>query len=127
MATLVGETTARHYEKAVQTSLMGTRELAYIQVDMNTDVATDYTEPNSLYAKAIKGLQAAIEIYAVGRPSGTYFTVIAASDTLPRDPGDYLADGDRNSILEDAVDAATGANSRVFDGILTGWNIDNDC
>jgi len=127
MPSLVGETTARHYEKAVETSLMGTRQLAYIQVDMGTDVATDYTEPNSLYAKAIKGLQTTIELYAVGAPSGEKFTVIAATDTLPRDSGDYLADGDRNSILEDAVDAATGANSRVFDGILQGWNIDNDC
>lgn len=138
MATLVGAggtiaggtgstTFARNFEKAVETSKMGTRELAYFQVDMNTDVETNYTDPTSLFAQAVKGLQQVVEIYAVGRPNGQEFTVIAASDTAPRDSGDSVANGLRNSILEAAVDAATGASCSVFDGLLNGWNIENDC
>ena len=127
MANLIGTNFARNYVKAAATTTMGTRELAFFQVDMNTDVETNYTASNSLYAQAIKGLQTVVEIYAIGRPNGSNFTVIAASDTAPRDNGDTVADGNRNSILEDAIDAATGESSRVFDGLLTGWNIENDC
>ena len=43
MPSLVGTTIARNYVKAVETSKMGTRELAFFQVDMNTDVTTGYT------------------------------------------------------------------------------------
>lgn len=127
MANLIGTDFARNYVKAVETSQMGTRELAYFQVDMNTDVETNYTNSNSLFAQAIRGLQTVVEIYAIGRPNGQQFTVIAASDTAPRDSGDSIGNGNRNSILEDAVNAATGASCAVFDGLLNGWSIENDC
>jgi hypothetical protein len=127
MANLVGTDFARNYVKAVETSQMGTRQLAFFQVDMNTDVETNYTNSNSLYAQAIRGLQTVVELYAIGKPNGSNFTVIVAADTAPYDSGDVPGDGNRNSILEDAVDAATGESSRIFDGLLNGWNIENDC
>jgi hypothetical protein len=127
MASLVGETVARNHVKAVETSKMGTRELAYFQVDMNVDAETNYTDSNSVYAQAIKGIQTVVEIYAVGKPNGQEFTVIAASDTAPRDSGDTIANGLRNSVIEAAINNATGASCRVFDGLLDGWSITNDC
>jgi hypothetical protein len=127
MANLVGTTLAQNYQKAKETTLMGTRNLAFFQVDMNTDVETDYTNPNSLFAKAIRGLQMRVELYGIGVPNGQEFTVIASADTAPFDAGDTAGDGNRNSVLEDAIDEATGASSRVFNGNLNGWNIENDC
>ncbi len=127
MANLIGTDFARNYVKAVETSQMGTRQLAFFQVDMNTDVETNYTNSNSLYAQAIRGLQTLVELYAIGKPNGSNFTVIAAADTAPYDSGDVPGDGNRNSILENAVDAATGESSRIFNGLLNGWSIENDC
>jgi len=127
MADLTGTSFARNYVKAAATSTMGTRELAYFQVDMNTDVETNYTDSNSLYAQAIRGLQTVVELYAIGIPNGQEFTVIAAADTAPYDSGDAPGDGNRNAKLEAVVNAATGESSRIFNGLLNGWNIENDC
>jgi hypothetical protein len=127
MANLVGSSVATNYLKARETTQMGTRNLAFFQVDMNTDVETNYTNSDSLYAKAIRGLQMRVELYGIGLPNGSNFTVIASADTAPFDSGDTAGDGNRNSVLEDAVDAATGASSRVFNGRLNGWSIENDC
>ena len=126
MANLVGTSIARNYLKAVETTNMGTRKLAFFQVELS-GVHTNYTDSNSLFAKAVRGLETVIEIYGVGVPSSNQFTVIASDDTAPRPAGHTTGDGARNSILEAAVDAATGGSSSVWDGLLTGWNIANDC
>ena len=80
-----------------------------------------------MFAKAVRGLETVVEIYGVGIPESNNFTVIASDDTAPRPAGHTTGDGARNSILEAAVDAATGGSSNVWDGLLTGWNIANDC
>lgn len=126
MANLIGTSIARNYAKAREISQMGTRELAFFQVDLS-GVATDYTDSDSLFAKAIRGLETVVELYSIGTPSGNYFTVIAAADTAPFDAGSSNGDGTSNSILEAAVDAATGGSCSVYNGLLTGWSIDNDC
>lgn len=127
MANLVGTTLAQNYQKAKETTLMGTRNLAFFQVDMNTDVETDYTNPNSLFAKAIRGLQMRCELYGIGKPNGNYFTVIASAETAPFDAGESAGDQNANTILKAAVDASTGESCSVFNGELLGWNIENDC
>jgi hypothetical protein len=127
MPSLVGTTIARNYVKAVETSKMGTRELAFFQVDMNTDVATGYTDSDSLYAKAVKGIQTVVETYAVGVPNGEWFTVVAAADTATFDSGESNGDGNRNSKIEAAINEATGESCRVFNGKLEGDAITNDC
>ena len=109
MANLVGTSIARNYLKAVETTNMGTRKLAFFQVELS-GVHTNYTDSNSLFAKAVRGLETVIEIYGVGVPSSNQFTVIASDDTAPRPAGHSTADGERNSILEAAVDAATGGS-----------------
>jgi len=127
MANLVGTTAAANYLKARETTQLGTRRLAFFQVDMNTDVATNYTDSDSLFSKAIRGLQTVTEIYAIGVPNNQNFTVVAAADTASYDEGDTTGNGLRNSKLEAAINEATGASSVVFDGLLRGWNIENDC
>lgn len=128
MPSLIGTDLTKNYQVTKPTTKFGTRELAYFQVDMGTDVATDYALPNSLYSKAVRGLQSRVEIYGVGVPSGSNFTVIAAADTAAFDAGHSNQDRLRVTLLEEAINQATNLSGvAVWSGLLTGWSIDNNC
>jgi len=128
MADLTGTDLAVNYQKTQPTTTMGTRNLAFFQVDMQQDVETNYLLPNSLYSKAIRGLQQSIELYGIGKPDNHWFTVIASAETAPFPSNRAAADQLRNSLLEDAINATTGLTSvRVWDGELVGYSIVNDC
>lgn len=128
MASLIGTNIARNYEKAQATSQLGTRQQTYFVIDMNTDVTTNYTDPSSLYAKAIKAIQTKVELYSVSIPSGQNFTITCATDTLATDnPGDIDTNQGRNGILEAAIDDACGTSCAVWNARLRGSNIEYDC
>jgi len=134
MPDLTGTDFARNYEKAQPSSQFGTRELSYFQVDMNTNVETDYEDSDSLYAQAVKALQQRIELYAVGRPSGNWFTVIASANTAPfnidavtKQQNQANHDGGRVDALEAIIDNACGVSCNVWNGELRGSDINNDC
>ena len=123
MATLVGETAARNFEKAVETSKMGTRELAFYVIDGVDSVATDYTLPSSLFQKAIQGVQQIAEMYAVFPPSGNNFVVMVAVDTLP----DHADPGGESIALRNAVRASTGdTNARAYVWSISGASVTYD-
>ena len=129
MPSLVGTTIARNYEKAIETSKMGTRELAVLVVDMNTDVYAGYTDSNSLFAKAVRSLQTTVEMYAVFPPAasaGEIFTMLVAADTLPQDSGDVIGDGNKLNAVSTIVSNATGASVNVWNGNLAGDSISYD-
>ena len=119
---------ARNYQKTQATTTLGTRNLAFFQIDMRTNVATDYEMPNSLYSQAVRALQQRIELYGIGLPENDWFTVIASADTAPFPADRMVGDGYRNSILEDIINEVTGRGDvRVWDGLLRGSAIENDC
>lgn len=127
MPSLVGTSAAANYLKASPTTKMGTRELLFLQIDMNTDVETGYTDSNSLYAKAIRGLELVCEVYAIGTPNGNWFTAVVAADTAPLNANQAPQDGSRVTAIETAVNSATSASSNVWNAFLNGSNIENDC
>jgi len=134
MPDLTGTDFARNYEKAQPSSQFGTRELSYFQVDMNTNVETDYEDSDSLYAQAVKALQQRIELYAVGHPDGNWFTVIASANTAPfnidavtKQQNQANQDGDRVGALEAIIDNACGVTSNVWNARLSGYRIENNC
>ena len=51
---------------------LGTKQLLFLQVDMQTDIATDYLNHDSLYNRAIRGMQTACEVSGVGIPKGEF-------------------------------------------------------
>lgn len=87
-----------------------TRKLAYVVVDMGTDVATNFDQIDSLYQKAVQGIQQIAEIYALGQPSGQLFTAILSNDTLPYDDGQSVGDGGENSPLSRVIRESSGAS-----------------
>jgi hypothetical protein len=111
MASLVGETVARNFEKAIETSKMGTRELAFYVISGVDGVETNYTEPGSVFQKAVQGVQQVAEMYAVFPPSSGDFVVMVAADTLP----DHADAGGESIALRTAVREATGdSNARAY-------------
>lgn len=134
MPDLTGTDFARNYEKAQPSSKFGTRELSYFQVDMNTNVETNYAASGSLYEQAVKALQQRIELYAVGAPDGNFFTVIASANTAPfnidavtKQQNQPNQDGGRVTALETLINGACSVTCNVWNGELVGDNINNDC
>jgi hypothetical protein len=105
---------------------MGTRELAVLVIDMNTNVYTNYTASNSLFAKAIRSLETAVEIYAIFPPAasaGEIFTILVADDTIPQDAGESSGDGGANNTLTDILNDATGGSAVVWNAAIAGDSI----
>ena len=75
-----GVTITANYLKSAPGSQFGTRALAFYKVT-STGVATGYTASNSLFEKAVKGIQITSELYFVGTPASDNFVFAIASDT----------------------------------------------
>ena len=125
MADLTGTDFSRNYEKAQPSSLFGTRELAYLSINMTEPVDANYLNSGSLYERAIKALQQRVEIYAVGKPEGCWFVVIASATTLPfnidpvtKQQNQQNQDQERITALEEIIDAVCETGCRVWNAEL---------
>lgn len=116
-----------HGLKTQPSTQFATRTLQFLQIDMGTDVTTNYLNSDSLYSQAVRALQQVAELYGVGKPSGNWFTAIVSSDTLPYNAGQQPADQDRITAVETAINDATGASVNVWNSELNGSNLDNNC
>lgn len=103
-----------------------TRKLAFVVVDMGTDVETGAGEIGSLFQKAVQGIQQVAEFYALGEPNGNVFTAILSDDTLPYGDGEEMADGGENTPLSQAIRATTGTGATAWNARLNGDNLNWD-
>ena len=117
---------ARNYQKTQDTTTLGTRQLAFLVIDMNQNVENDYLLPNSLYAQAVRGLQQCTELYVIGRPDGNWFTAVVAAGTAPFNNGQSLGDGNRIYAIEDYINAAANAEVEVWNAELSGNDFNYD-
>jgi hypothetical protein len=98
-----------NWQKAAPSTTFGTPAIDFYVVDMGTDVETGWAESNSLFAKAVRGVQLVANLYFVGKPDGNYFTVGVVSNTCPdRNPG---AISGSNPILTARVNEAANISS----------------
>lgn len=110
-----------NWQKAAPSTTFGTPALDFYVIDMGTDVETDWDESNSMYSKAIRGIQQVANLYMVGEPGGNAFTIAVVSNTCPgRNPG---AIGGVNTYLEDAINAATGEECSAYYAAFQGNNL----
>ena len=95
-----------NYLKAKPSTRFSTRQLAFVEVEV-TGCHTNYTNPDSLYSRAIRGVQAVAEVYAVGIPSANKFMVVVAQDTDGADDNNDIdiGSGDAQSMTN-AVSAS---------------------
>jgi hypothetical protein len=126
MPSLIGTPVAANYSKAQPSTTFGTRELAVFVVDCDNNIENNYEDSNSRFAQVIRGLQSRLELYIVGRPSGSFVTVIASATTAPFPEGRTAGDGNRNGLLEDAVNAAADEDCYVWNAALNGNGLNYD-
>lgn len=69
-----------NYLVAKPSTRFSTRQLQFVEVEV-TGCHTNPYLADSLYSRAIRGVQAVAEVYAVGRPSANKFMVVIAQDT----------------------------------------------
>jgi hypothetical protein len=93
-----------NYLKTKPSTRFSTRQLAFVEIEV-TGCHTDYATPDSLYSRAVRGVQAVAEVYAVGTPAVNKFMVVIAQDTDGADNNnDGLDGGDSSSqSMADAV------------------------
>lgn len=127
MPSLIGTPVAANYQKAQPSTMFGTRELAFLQINLDGNVESGYTNSDSLYAQAIRGLQSVCELYAVGTPNGSWFTAVVAATTAPYNNGQHAQDGNTVSAIENAISATTDTSCTVWNARLNGANIENNC
>ena len=142
MANLVGTSIAKNFERALMDTMFGTRQISYYVVSLS-GVDTNFWNPGSTFAKAVQGIQSVAEIYALGYPQSGAFTVAVAFNTAagsvpaystpfvwgatPSNPSGPADVSGTNSVLEDAIDAATGGSSTVYYANFRGDNFVYDC
>lgn len=98
MPSVIGTLVTANYLKASPSTRFSTRQLAFVEIEV-TGCHTNYKLSNSLYSRAIRGVQTVAEVYAVGEPSANKFMVVIAQDT----------DGADNN---NDVDAGSNSNSQ---------------
>ena len=142
MATLVGTSIAKNYERALMDTMFGTRQLSYYVVNLS-GVDTNFWNPGSTFAKAIQGIQSVAEIFAIGYPNGSNFTVAVAFNTAagsvpayanpfvwgatPSNPSGPADVSGTNAVLKTAIDGATGGSSTVYFANFRGDTLVYDC
>jgi hypothetical protein len=109
-------------------SQLGTPELAVLVIVSDAgNFETNYTNSDSNYAKAVRGLQTMAELYLIGKPDGSRFTVLANANTLPQDDGESAADRGANNTLTDVLNAGGGfTDIVVWNAELDGDNLSYD-
>ena len=114
--------------KVIDSTSFGTRDLVFLQIDANQDIATDYTASKSVFAQLIQNLQQTVEIYGVGIPSSNNVTIVVNRQSVPFTGTEESNAGGRVSALETYInDSATFSGASVYHGKMEGWGIQNDC
>ena len=100
-------------------SNFATRQLAWFKVEQaGLNNSDNFTDANSQFAAAVRGLQLSTEVYFISKPVSTttdYFVVAVAADTT----GDNSNDGGDTTnptqaeLVERIVERATGAGATV--------------
>jgi hypothetical protein len=125
MPSLVGSTIARNFEKAAESSILGTRLLDFYKVEaVHSAAAVDFTKANlagtgvyttaaSPFAKAVIALQGFVELYYIATPGTAGFVFAVADDTQNGAAVGSNADGTTFGAAEAAIKAAIGADTSV--------------
>jgi hypothetical protein len=116
----------------------GTRELQFLEIAAVEDNSAvdftkavlagtgSYTDSGSLMTKAIQALQQFGEVYTVGTPSATEFTVILAKDTLNGAEAASNVDAETYGAMEAAIDAAIGIGTGTHSVTVTPLTLTGD-
>lgn len=95
-----------NYLKTKPSTRFSTRQLAFVEIEV-TGCHTNPYLTDSLYSRAVRGVQAVAEVYAVGAPSANKFMVVIAQDTDGADnTNDINIGSDNAQSMQNAVSAS---------------------
>jgi hypothetical protein len=124
MADLYGTVVAANARRIPATQELGTvgiRQLSFFSVTI-TGVHTNYTNANSLFAKAVLGAQTGAELFFVGTPAADAFVIAVATDTMDSSGPEDLTPTVAEQIKIN-VDTFTGETSTVVALTASGASI----
>lgn len=104
---------AANYLKTKPSTRFATRQLTFFDVQVNGCASNPYLS-NSLYSKAVRGVQVAAEVYAVGEPNSDHFMVVVASDTA-NDP--HVNDEDGDGTVNEMAQTLQAAIGTICQGV----------
>ena len=120
-----GNYVGANFEKAAETSLLGTRSLSFYKVEaVHSAAAVNFTKANlagtgayttgsSPFAKAIIALQGFVELYYIATPGTAAFTFAVATTTANGAEPSSNAYALTFGAAEAAIKAAIGADTSV--------------
>lgn len=126
------DTLSPNDRKVQEVYAASSRDLVFLQIAascVSGTLETDYQASGSNFQALIQTLQQAVEIFGIGEPSGNEVTVIVSRSSVPFGEGEEADAGGTVAALESLITANTAvfSGADVFQGQITGWNIENDC
>jgi hypothetical protein len=122
---LEGKDVSANYLKAKPSTRFATRQLQFYDIQVN-GCQTDPYLSDSLYSRAVRGVQVAAEIYAVGMPDTDHFIVVVAQDTaVDLHSNNEDGDGDNNPMAQNLQNAIGSICQGVTPKYLNGNGFNN--
>jgi hypothetical protein len=115
-------TVVANYLRTVPTTRLSTRQLQFFEVSV-TGASTDPTLSNSVFSKAVRGIQAQAEVIAIGSPNGSNFMIVVSADTANDGNNSDALENYSNALartLQDSVQASTGLSATVAYKVMYG-------
>jgi hypothetical protein len=120
-------TVVANYLRTVPTTRLSTRQLQFFEVSV-TGASTDPTLSNSVFSKAVRGIQAQAEVIAIGSPNGSNFMIVVSADTANDGNNSDVLENYTNALartLQDSVQASTGLSATVAYKVMYGATFGN--
>jgi hypothetical protein len=111
-----------NYLRTVPTTRLSTRQLQFFEVSV-TGASTGPTLSNSVFNKAVRGIQAQAEVIAIGSPDGSNFMIVVSADTANDGNNSDALENYSNALartLQDSVQASTGLSATVAYKVMYG-------
>jgi hypothetical protein len=106
-------TVVANYLRTAPTTRLSTRQLQFFQVYLDSGNTLDFNHhaPNSLFSRAVRGIQAQAEVIAIGSPQGDNFMIVVSADTANDGNNSDPLENYENALartLQQSVAASTG-------------------
>ena len=124
---LTGTYVAANYRRVQPSTQFGTRILRFVTVELTggPNLTTNQGNSDSSFSKAVIALQNFGEIWAVGTPTSTAFTVVMSSDTAQDADEGTNEIGGWGQAKADLAAALGSGTVDIYDQYLYGSDLDD--
>lgn len=109
------QSVSANYLRTTPSTRFSTRQLQFFEVALS-GVETGFDATDSLFSQAVRGVQVAAEVYAIGIPSSNKFMIVVADDTA-NNGADSDIDGEYSNAKGQTI--AEAINASITSGTAT--------